>query len=95
MTDESLVLSATELAVSIRMDDTINPERIETFRSQLKSASETWREAGSLSTDTAAVLLELYPAIIGAAGSAPSVVDAEALELAESLLVDMLTALSP
>lgn len=64
------------------------------LRAELTNASTRWRDSGVVERSTAAVLIEMYPALLGSTGLYSEEAGSEIARLAESLLDEVLGALA-
>lgn len=94
MSEDVLIETATRLATAVRMGDGIDPQALRQFRAELTVAALRWRDEGVVERGAAAILVELYPALLGSIGLYAEDAAMEIANLAESLLDEMLIALA-
>jgi len=91
---EELLQAIVDFATPLRMGEGIDEITLGRLRRELANGAAAWREGGGrVPSTTAAALVELYPAMYGASALYEDGYDKRVLDLAEDLLVEVLSAL--
>jgi hypothetical protein len=90
----SLDEAAIRMATSIRMGDGIRSDELLSYREKLAASSDEWRLTGAVKNTTVAILLELYPAIVGSLDLYPDEERQVLSDLAERILDELIAQLT-
>ncbi len=66
--DREVFEVAVDLATAIRFGDGTNESLTDRFKAAVETAKPDWSQSKSVPTELAAVLIEIYPAVVGSLG---------------------------